>query len=122
MIRVFKHYLPYAVLLLGTIDFVLLMLAAEAGWTLRLWQVAGEFDPDGARWPNMLAFTMALQGAMVAVGVYGVQALQSVRCPGGSSPALSGKAWVTSRKFPGRMSTFSPGLAAIRDAAETTFT
>jgi sugar transferase (PEP-CTERM system associated) len=79
MIRVFKHYLPYAVLLLGTIDFVLLMLAAEAGWTLRLWQVAGEFDPDGARWPNMLAFTMALQGAMVAVGVYGVQALQSVR-------------------------------------------
>ena len=79
MIRVFKHYVPYAVLLLGAIDFVLLMLAAEAGWTIRLWQIAGEFDPESARLPNMLAFTVAMQGAMVAVGVYGVEALQSVR-------------------------------------------
>ena len=41
MIRVFKHYVPYAVLLLGLIDFALLMVAAEAGWTLRLWQLVG---------------------------------------------------------------------------------
>ena len=79
MIRVFKHYLPYAVLLLGAVDFVLLMLAAETGWALRLWQYAGEFDPDAARLPNMLAFAFAMQGAMVAVGVYSVQSLQSVR-------------------------------------------
>ena len=39
MIRLFKHYVPYAVLLLGAIDFVLLLAAAEAGWALRLWQV-----------------------------------------------------------------------------------
>jgi sugar transferase (PEP-CTERM system associated) len=70
---------PYAVLLLGAIDFVLLLVAAEAGWALRLWQVEGLFDPDAARLPNMLAFAAALQVAMVAVGVYGVQALQSVR-------------------------------------------
>ena len=31
MIRLFKHYVPYAVLLLGAIDFVLLMLAARGG-------------------------------------------------------------------------------------------
>ena len=61
MIRVFKHYVAYAVLLLGAIDFVLLMLAAEAGWTLRLWQIAGEFDPESARLPNMFAFAMAMQ-------------------------------------------------------------
>ena len=79
MIRLFKHYVPYAVLLLGAIDFALLMLAAEAGWSLRLWQLAGEFDPDAARLPNMLAFAATLQAAMVAVGVYGVEALQSVR-------------------------------------------
>jgi sugar transferase (PEP-CTERM system associated) len=79
MIRVFKHYLPYAVLLLGTIDFVLLMLAAEAGWVLRLWQYDGEIDPEAARLPNLFAFAFAMQGAMVAVGVYGVQALRSVR-------------------------------------------
>ena len=79
MIRVFKHYVAFPVLLLGAIDFALLMFSAEAGWTLRMWQVAGEFDPESARLPNMLTFALALQGAMVAVGVYGVQALQSVR-------------------------------------------
>jgi len=79
MIRLFKHYVPYAVLLLGAIDFALLMLAAEAGWTLRLWQLAGEFRPGDDRLPNMLAFAATLQIAMVAVGVYGVEALQSVR-------------------------------------------
>jgi sugar transferase (PEP-CTERM system associated) len=79
MIRLFKHYVPYAVLLLGAIDFALLLLGAQAGWALRLWQVQGEFQADAARLPNMLAFAGALQAAMVAVGVYGVQALQSVR-------------------------------------------
>ena len=79
MIRVFKHYVPYAVLLLGTIDFVLLALAAEAGWSLRLWQITGEINPDSARLPNMLAFAFAMQSAMVAMGVYRVEALQSVR-------------------------------------------
>ncbi len=79
MIRLFKHYIAYAVLILGAIDFALLMLAAEAGWSVRLWQVEGAFDPDAARLPNMLAFAATLQIAMVAVGVYGVQALQSVR-------------------------------------------
>jgi sugar transferase (PEP-CTERM system associated) len=79
MIRLFKHYVPYAVLLLGAIDFALLMVSAEAGWMLRLWQVAGEFDADASRLPNMLAFAAALQVAMVAVGVYGVPALRSVR-------------------------------------------
>jgi sugar transferase (PEP-CTERM system associated) len=79
VIRLFKHYVPYAVLLLGAIDFALLMLAAEAGWTLRLWQVAGTFDPQAARLPNLLAFAAALQVAMVAVGVYGIQAIRSVK-------------------------------------------
>jgi sugar transferase (PEP-CTERM system associated) len=79
MIRLFKHYVAYAVLLLGAIDFALLLLAAQAGWTLRLWQVAGEVDLDAVRLPNMLAFALTLQTAMVAVGVYGVEAIQSVR-------------------------------------------
>ena len=79
MIRVFKHYLPYAVLLLGLIDFVLLALAAEAGWALRVWQLTGELDPGGERLPNVIAFAATVQAAMVAVGVYGVEALHSVR-------------------------------------------
>ncbi|HEV2867532.1 MAG TPA: TIGR03013 family XrtA/PEP-CTERM system glycosyltransferase [Allosphingosinicella sp.] len=79
MIRVFKHYVPYAVLVLGIVDFVLLMVSAEAGWMLRLWQLSGELEPETARLPKMLVFTLVTQGTMVAVGVYRVQALQSMR-------------------------------------------
>ena len=79
MIRVFKHYLPHAVLLLGVIDFLVLIFAAEAGWTLRLWQIAGEVDPDVARLPHMLTFAIVVQLAMVGVGVYGSDSLHSVR-------------------------------------------
>ena len=79
MIRVFKHYVPYAVLLLGLTDFVLILAAAQAGWALRLWQIEGSFDLHTARTPHMLVFAAAVQSAMVAVGVYGTPALQSVR-------------------------------------------
>jgi sugar transferase (PEP-CTERM system associated) len=79
MIRLFKHYVPYAVLILGLVDFVLLLGAAEAGWSLRLWQLGGHVEPDVNRLPNLLAFAVTLQVAMVGVGVYSVAALQSVR-------------------------------------------
>ncbi|WP_395612545.1 TIGR03013 family XrtA/PEP-CTERM system glycosyltransferase [Allosphingosinicella sp.] len=79
MIRLFKHYVPYAVLILGLVDFLLLVGAAEAGWSLRLWQLGGHVDPDVSRLPNLLAFAGTLQAAMVAVGVYSVSALQSIR-------------------------------------------
>jgi sugar transferase (PEP-CTERM system associated) len=79
MIRLFKHYVPYAVLLLGAIDFALLLAGAQAGWSLRLWQVSGEFDAESAQLPSMIAFAVALQTAMVAVGVYGIRAIRSVR-------------------------------------------
>jgi sugar transferase (PEP-CTERM system associated) len=79
MIRLFKHYVPYAVLLLGLLDFALLVGAAEAGWSLRLWQLGGDVDPEVARLPSLAAFAAALQVAMVAVGVYSMDALQSLR-------------------------------------------
>lgn len=79
MIRLFKHYVPHAVLLLGVIDFVLLAMAAEAGWTLRLWQIEGAIDPEAARLPHMLTFAVALQLAMVSVGVYRADTLRSIR-------------------------------------------
>ncbi|TMJ20286.1 MAG: TIGR03013 family PEP-CTERM/XrtA system glycosyltransferase [Alphaproteobacteria bacterium] len=79
MIRLFKHYVPFAVLLLGAIDFALLLFGAEAGWALRFWQVSGTFDLQSAPLPSMIAFAAALQTAMVAVGVYGIEAIRSVR-------------------------------------------
>ncbi len=79
MIRLFKHYVPHTVLLLGLIDFALLFLAAEGGWLLRNWQVAGRFDPSPERIPQMLTFAITLQLAMVGVGVYAIDALWSMR-------------------------------------------
>ena len=79
MVRLFKHYVPHTVLLLGLIDFVMLMLAAEAGWLLRSWQIGSGLEPSPSRVPEMLTFALTLQLAMVGVGVYGVEALRSMR-------------------------------------------
>jgi sugar transferase (PEP-CTERM system associated) len=79
VIRLFKHYVPHTVLLLGLIDLALLFLAAEAGWLLRNWQVAGQIDPSPERIPQMLTFAITLQLAMVGVGVYAIDALWSMR-------------------------------------------
>jgi len=79
MIRLFKHYVPHTVLFLGLVDFILLLLAGEAGWTLRAWQIGIDGDFDPGRLPHLLVFAATLQLAMVGVGAYGVDALRSMR-------------------------------------------
>lgn len=79
MIRLFKHYIPYAVLLLGAIDLAVLLASCELGWSLRLWQAGLPHGAVADRLANMIVFAAALQAAMCAVGVYGAQALHSVR-------------------------------------------
>ena len=70
MIRLFKHYVPNAVLLLGIMDFVLLLVSAELGWVYRLSQIGSIPEPMTDRIPQLLAFAVALEVAMIAVGVY----------------------------------------------------
>ncbi len=79
MIRLFKHYVPNAVLLLGLFDILLLMVAAEAGWVLRQHQLGSMVDPFHNRLPQILTFAVTIEIAMVAVGVYGSDSLQSIR-------------------------------------------
>jgi len=79
MIRLFKHYVPHAVLLLGIVDFMLLTVAAEAGWILRAQQIGMNVDNIANRIVPLLSFSASLQLAMVAVGCYGTEALQSIR-------------------------------------------
>ena len=79
MFRLFKHYVPHAVLLLGLLDFILLILAAEAGWVVRAHQIGMFVDPMINRALPLFSFAEALQLAMVAVGVYGIDALLSLR-------------------------------------------
>ncbi|WP_448659500.1 TIGR03013 family XrtA/PEP-CTERM system glycosyltransferase [Sphingomonas sp. CJ99] len=79
MIRLFKHYVPYAVLLLGLFDLMLLLVAAEAGWVIRAEQIGMQVEAVHTRLPQLFSFALSLQVAMVAVGVYGADALQSLR-------------------------------------------
>jgi sugar transferase (PEP-CTERM system associated) len=79
MIRLFKHYVPNTVLLLGLLDVILLVTAGELGWQLRAHQVAIDVGPIGARVPQLASFTLVIETAMVALGVYGAEALQSLR-------------------------------------------
>ncbi|QNA85033.1 TIGR03013 family PEP-CTERM/XrtA system glycosyltransferase [Sphingomonas sp. So64.6b] len=79
MIRLFKHYIPHAVLLLGLFDVLLLLVAAEFGWTYRANQIAMIVEPIHTRIPQLLTFAISLELAMIAVGVYGASSLQSLR-------------------------------------------
>jgi sugar transferase (PEP-CTERM system associated) len=79
MIRLFKHYIPHAVLLLGLVDVVLLVVAGELAGRLRASQIA--IDPGHFAdrfWPHA-GFAGMMLAAMIAVGVYGPDSLRSLR-------------------------------------------
>jgi hypothetical protein len=79
MIRLFKHYVPYAVLFLALVDLCLLLVAAETAWVIRANQIGMHVDYIGNRiWP-LVTFAAAVQLAAMAVGVYSAEALQSLR-------------------------------------------
>ena len=79
MIRLFRHYIPNAVLLLGLLDLLVLLGAAEAGWAVRAGQIGIAVGAVASRLPQLGSFMLSLEIAMVAVGVYGADALQSLR-------------------------------------------
>lgn len=79
MVRLFKHYVPYAVLLLGLVDAMLLIASAEIGWVVRARQIGMTVDPIVTRLPQLLSFAAALQISLVAVGAYGVGSFLSLR-------------------------------------------
>ena len=79
MIRLFKHYVPHAVLFLGFLDFALLIAAMEMGYSLRLHQLGSLVEPMRERLPQLMVYAASLEIAMVAVGVYGADSLQSLR-------------------------------------------
>lgn len=79
MIRLFKHYIPHTPLLLGVIDFAVLALAAETAWAFRFWQISHDVPEVLLQLPQVLTFALVLQFAMIGVGAYGIEALQSLR-------------------------------------------
>ncbi|QIQ86225.1 TIGR03013 family XrtA/PEP-CTERM system glycosyltransferase [Erythrobacter sp.] len=82
MIRLFKHYIPHAVILLGLLDLALLVVASEMAWQLRAAQIEMDAGPMAERWLPLLATAGVVWLAMISVGVYGPYALRSLRFAG----------------------------------------
>jgi sugar transferase (PEP-CTERM system associated) len=79
MVRLFKHYVPHAVLLLGLIDVLLLLAANNLAWSLRAAQIGIAAVPLLDRLPSLLIVSVTTILAMVAVGVFGPDSLRSMR-------------------------------------------
>ncbi|MEM7688435.1 MAG: TIGR03013 family XrtA/PEP-CTERM system glycosyltransferase [Pseudomonadota bacterium] len=82
MIRLFKHYIPHAVLLLGLLDLALLVVASEMAWQLRASQIGMDPGPADGRWIPLVGSAAVVWIAMISVGVYGPLALRSLRFAG----------------------------------------
>ncbi len=79
MFKLFKHYIPYAVLLLAMLDFVLLFAAGEFGWMWRAHQIGMEVDDWTTRLLPLFTFALSVQISLIAVGVYSAESLSSLR-------------------------------------------
>ena len=79
MFRLFKHYIPNAVMLLALFDIALLLLAGEVAWIARAKQIGSTMGPMEERALPLAAFVIIVWTAMVSVGVYGNDALRSMR-------------------------------------------
>ncbi len=70
-IRVFRHYVPTSLVVLGAVEFLLLLLAVHAGVSLRL--LAGEPIGElltGPLMPKAVLFASVIMVMMVATGLY----------------------------------------------------
>jgi sugar transferase (PEP-CTERM system associated) len=79
MIRLFKHYIPHAVLLLGLFDVALLVAAGELAWQLRTSQIGIDIGSIADRLHLHASYAALMLGAMISVGVYGADSLRSMR-------------------------------------------
>lgn len=79
MFRLFKHYVPHAVVWLALLEFAALFASANAAWTLYA-HIAG-FDAGdfSDRWLPLTTFAVANSLAMMATGMYGAEALRSMK-------------------------------------------
>ncbi|SEH18679.1 sugar transferase, PEP-CTERM system associated/exopolysaccharide biosynthesis polyprenyl glycosylphosphotransferase [Sphingopyxis sp. YR583] len=79
MFRLFKHYVPHAVVWLALIEFFALLGSAEGAWHLYAHQAGFDAGPLASRWLPLLTFGVANSLAMMATGMYGNEGLRSMR-------------------------------------------
>lgn len=79
MFRLFKHYVPRAVVWLALIEFLALLASADAAWNLYAYQAGFDAGPLADRGLPLATFAVANSLALMATGLYGGEALRSMR-------------------------------------------
>ncbi len=79
MIRLFKHYVPVPLLVLGMLDYILLFLSADVAWRVRSAQIGLNFQPLAGRVLDLGTYTVTLGISMLAVGLYQADSQRSWR-------------------------------------------
>ena len=79
MIRIFKHYIPTSLLVLGLLEMGLIFASVEAAVHLRFLQAQIDIGPIAERLPSLLAFTAVVFVVMLALGLYQVDTARDLR-------------------------------------------
>lgn len=82
MIRLFKHYVPKPLVVLGIIECLTLIASITVAWRWRLMQFSQDPGPLFGRWPEILTYAAITYVVMLAVGLYQAQCYRSVRISG----------------------------------------
>lgn len=79
VIRLFKHYVPVPVLLLGLVELVLLFLSAELAWEFRAAQIGSTGTSVDTRLGELLTYSGIVLVSLLAVGAYQRDGYRSAR-------------------------------------------
>lgn len=79
MIRIFRHYIPMSILLLGTVEWVLLYGSIETAIQLRYLQADLGLGTPGLRLFESLTFVVVVYVAMLSLGLYRTDAARDLR-------------------------------------------
>ena len=82
MIRLFKHYLPRSLLVLGLFEVLLIFLAAFLAWRLGWFIADSELPPVREQMPEFLVFTATVYISMLGLGAYQLSVFRSLRMSG----------------------------------------
>lgn len=78
MIRLFRHYFPRSLLILGLIETVLVFLSALFAWQLRVSQIGGA-EPLTSQLPELLTYTATVYVMLLGVGAYQLSSFRTLR-------------------------------------------
>lgn len=79
MIRLFNHYLPRPLIILGLVEIVLLFLSAQAAWVIRASQIGMNVPSLVSHAPQFAIYAITVYLVMLGIGAFQVECYRSLR-------------------------------------------